>query len=218
MGLGIDVLHSTGSLEDGLVDGHAVSSHDQGVLVDSAVGGVASLDGSGVQLSQVGLVQQVGQVDHQALLAPVGDQTLGTFHDQVGSSIAFDSGVDLVVAVSVGQVLNGDLDAGVSLELGHQSIDGLLVAPTTDGVGPQGDFSSSSGSLGSSFGSSSLGSGSLGFSGLLFGLLNGAGSQGHNHDQSQQKCDKLLHKSHSPHLIFSACPKVRNIASIANIT
>jgi len=194
VGVLVDVLHSVGSLEDGLVDGHAVSGHDQGILISGVVVGEAGGQSSSVDLLLVGVVEQVSDVDQLALGAPVGDQTLGSFHDQVGSGVALDGGVDLVVAVGVGQVLNGDLDAGSGLEVSHQSINSLLVAPTTDGVGPQGNLGSSSGSSFGSGLSCTLGSGSSSSCSSLCGLLgHGAGAQAHDHDHCQQNSKQFLH-------------------------
>ena len=189
-GLFVQVLQSAGSLEDIAVDGHAVGDHADGQLVQLAVGaGAGSNDG----LIGAG-GNDVLQVDQQALGAPVGDQTLGTFHDDVGSLVAFDGGVDLVVTVGVVQVLDLDSDVGVdSVEIGDQLSDGSLIDPLADGVGPQGDLhGSGAGGLGlhGILCHGGLGLGSLG----LFGsLLDGAGSQGQNHDQSQQHCQNLLH-------------------------
>ena len=190
VGLGVQVLHSTGSLEDGLVDGHAVSSHDQGVLVGLAVSGNAGSVSSGVQLSDVGVVDQVGHVDHQTLGAPVSDQTLGAFHDQVGSSAALDGGVDLVVTIGVVQVLDGNLDALVgSLKGSDHGIDVLLNAPVADGVGPQSDLGGGCSRLVALV--SRLGG---------LSLADGASAQAQDHDQSQQHSDKLLHNV-PPHFL-----------------
>ena len=63
-----------------------------------------SSNGGGIDLSLVGRVEHVAQVDHVALCAPLDRQTLGAFHDHVGSLVRRDRGVDLVVAVAaVGQ-------------------------------------------------------------------------------------------------------------------
>ena len=195
MGVLVDVLHCVGSLKDGLVDGHAVGGHNQRILVSGAVVCEAGGQSGGVDFALVGVVEQVSDVYHLALGAPVGNQTLGSFHNQVGGGVAFDSGVDLVVAIGVGQVLNGDLDAGSGLEAGHQLVNGFLVAPATDGVGPQGDFGSGSGcggfgsSVGSSFGSGGSGSGSSG----RLGGLHGAGTHRQHHDEGQCHSDQLFH-------------------------
>ena len=147
VGLLVQVLQSTGFLEDIPVDGHAVGDHANGHLVNFAVGA-----GAGAQDTGVGVFgNDVGQVDHQTLGAPVGDQTLGAFHDDVGSLAAFDGGVDLIVAVGVVQVFNLDLDFGVrSVEIIQQSGDGCFVNPLADGVGPQGDLGDISGAGGES--------------------------------------------------------------------
>ena len=195
MGVLVDVLHSVCSLKNGLVDGHAVSGHNQGILVSGVVVSEAGSQRGSVDFLLVGVVKQVSDVDHLALGAPVGNQTLGSFHDQVGSLVALDGGVDLVVAVSVGQVFNVDLDAGSGLEVSHQLVNGLLLAPAADGIGPQGDFgsSSSSGSFGSSLGSG-LSGGRSGSCGGLCGLLgHGAGAQAQNHDGCQQNSKQFLH-------------------------
>ena len=193
VGLSVHILPCAGLLEDGLVDGHAVSGHAQGVLVVSATAIVTgSLNGS-VDVS-LGLVSpQVSQVDHLALGAPVGDQTLGSFHDDVGSGVALDGGVDLVVAISVGQVLDLDGDVGISgIELRQQLVDDLLLAPVANGVSPQADLHGSSlrsgGSSGFGGGGSRGGGRSRGLS-----LLHGAGAQRQHHDHSQCQSNQLFH-------------------------
>ena len=165
VGLFVQVLQSAGFLEHVPVDGHAVSHHAHGHLVNLTVGAGAgrnnSLIGSGGDA--------VGQVDHQTLGAPVGDQTLGAFHDDVGSLVAFDGGVDLVVAVGIVQILNVDLDFGMSsVEIIQQCGNGGFVHPLADGVGPQGDF------------------------GDLVGA-DGDGAQAHHHDDGQQDSNQLFH-------------------------
>ena len=137
VGFFVQVLQSTGLFKHIPVDGHAVGDHAHGHLVNFAVGA-----GAGAQHAGVGAFgNDIGQVDHQALGAPVGDQTLRSFHNDVGSLAAFDGGVDLVVAVGVVQILNVDLDFGMScVEIIQQSGNGGFVDPLADGVGPQGDF------------------------------------------------------------------------------
>ena len=191
VGVQVHILQGAGLLKGVLVDGHAVSGHDQGILVDSALAGHAGGQSGGIDLGLVGVVQQVGQVHHVALGAPVGNQTLGTFHDQVGSLAGGDGGVDLVVAVSVGQVFHGDLDAGLGLESVGQFLDGVLIAPAADGVGPEGD----AGGVRSGFLSISALSGSG-----LFLLGTAAGGQRKDHRKSQsnrKKSSHLLHVSSS---------------------
>ena len=194
MGILIDVLHCTGLLEDGLVDGHAVSGHAQGVLV---VGTAFSLTSGGNRSIGVGQDiggPQVAQVNHLTLGAPVGDQALGSFHNQIRSGIAFDGSIDLVVSILVGQVFHGNLDVGISgIELGEQALNSSLIAPLANGVGPQADFGGSGRSLGGSLRSGSLGSGRGRSGGGGFSLLHGAGSHAQNQDHSQSQSNQFLH-------------------------
>ena len=148
--ISINVLVCAHFLDLGHVHGHAVCGHAQGVLV--VVTGVVLAGGLhrlvDVLLGVVG--PQVVQRSHNALGAPVGDQTLGTFHDQVGCAAALDGGVDLVIAVGVVQILHGDLDVGVlGIEAGDQLLHGLILAPAADGVGPQLDACTGAGGAGS---------------------------------------------------------------------
>ena len=83
-------------------------------------------------------VHRVVQRGHDALRAPVGHQTLGSFHDEVGCAAALDGGVDLIVAVGIVQILDGHLDVRVlCIEAGDQLLHGLVLAPAADGVCPQ---------------------------------------------------------------------------------
>src|SRR5699024_1734049 len=149
-GLLIDVLQSAGLLEQLVVDGHVVGGHAHGVLIVLAVGALAGVHNSLAGLADVsgGLFgPQVAQVNHQALGAPVGYQTLGTLEDDIGGVLGFDGGGNLIVAVGVVQVLHVDLDVGVLLvELGDEAVHSLLFLPGADGVGPQGDLGGSAGS------------------------------------------------------------------------
>ena len=191
VGVLVDVLVGAGLDKGGVVDRHAVGGHDDGVLVGLAVFGEARGESGGVDLGLVGIIEHVADVDHVAVGAPVGDETLGAFHDQVGSLLGGDGGVDLVVAVGVGQELDLDLDAGLGGEGVGQSLDDFFVAPVADGVGPKGDL----GRLGGSgFGGSGLGGSSLG--GLLGGGRSGllsAGGQREDHHEREEQCKNLLH-------------------------
>ena len=112
-----------------------------------------------------------------------GDQALGAFHDQVRSLTGSDGGVDLIVTGGVVQILNVDLNAGLSKESVGQRIDAGLLAPVADGIGPQSDLNG-------------LGSRVFGRSGILgrSRLIAAAAShQRQGHSQTQQKCGELLH-------------------------
>ena len=75
---------------------------NQRILIDRPVGVGAGGHGRGVDFRFVGVVKHVAQVHQIALVAPVGDQALGAFHDQVGRVFRGDGGVNLVIAVGVG--------------------------------------------------------------------------------------------------------------------
>ena len=179
--VGINVLVSAHFLDLGHVHGHAVCGHAQGVLVV-----VALLVAAGrlnrcvdVLLSVVG--PQVVQRSHNALGAPVGHQTLGAFHDQIGCAAALDGGVHLIVAVGVVQILHGHLDIGVlCVEAGDQVLDGVVVAPAADGVCPQLDACAGAGSTassrGSGGGSSSAAGGGTAAGGQCAGSAQNTGS------------------------------------------
>ena len=160
MVLGIDILHSTGSLKHGLVDGHAVRGHAERELVVSAGGILAGGLNAGADVGLLVVGPQVAQIGHQALGAPVGNQTLGSFHDDVRCAAALDSGVDLVVAVGVVEVLDGDVDVRIlGIEVCQQRINGRGIAPLADGVGPQRNVSSLTGIGGGLRGSGLAGGG-----------------------------------------------------------
>ena len=194
MGIQIQVLISARLLEGVEVDGHAVGGHDQRILINRAVGVGAGLHDAlvhGVDLGHVGVVKHVAQIHHVAVGAPVGDQALGTFHDQVGRAAGGQGGVDLVVAVGVGQVIHLDGDAGLGGEGVGQGLDGGLIAPLADGIGPQGDLAGPGGSR--------RGLRGLGVVLLLGGLgvlvviallvaVASAGNQSHDHGHGQQQC------------------------------
>jgi len=136
--VGINVLVSAHFLDLGHVHGHAVCGHAQGILIVVAgsvlAGGLNGL--VDVLLSIVG--PQVVQRSHNALCAPVCNQTLGTFHDQIRCAAALDGGVHLIVAVGVVQILHSDLDVRIlCVEAGNQTLNGVVVAPAADGVCPQ---------------------------------------------------------------------------------
>ena len=134
--LQVDVLQRVGRLKDVLVDGHAVRGHADRQLENLAVGA-----GAGAGDAFIGaLGDEIAQIEHQALGAPVGDQTLGPFHDDVGSLAALNSGVDLVVAVGVVEILDLYGDLGMDLiERVDEALDRSLVGPLADGIGPQRD-------------------------------------------------------------------------------
>ena len=136
--VGIDVLVSAHFLDLGHVHGHAVCGHAQGVLVVVA-GGILAGRLNGLVDVLLGIVgPQVVQRSHDALCAPVCNQTLGTFHDQVGCAAALDGGVHLIVAVGVVQILHSDLDIRIlGVEAGNEVLNGLVIAPAADGVCPQ---------------------------------------------------------------------------------
>ena len=103
-GVGFQVQELVGArfLESVQVDGHAVGRDNQGILIDGAVGVGAGGHGRRVDFGLVRIVEHVAQVHQIALVAPVGHQALGAFHDQVGGVFRGDGGVDLVIAVGVG--------------------------------------------------------------------------------------------------------------------
>ena len=151
--VGINILVCAHFLDLGHVDGHAVCGHAQGILV--VVTGLVLAGGLDrcvdILLGIVG--PQIVQGSHDALLAPVCDQTLRAFHDQVGCAAALDGGVDLVVAVGVVQILDGDLDIRIlCVEAGDQLLHSLILAPAADGVCPQLDACTGRSGAGSSCG------------------------------------------------------------------
>ena len=164
VGVFVHVLHGVGSLKHGLVDGHAVGGHAEGILIISTVAALAGGLNAGADVGLLLVGPQVAQVGHQALGAPVSNQTLGTFHDEVGCGAALDGGVDLVVAVGVVEILDGHVDVRIlGVEVSQQLVDGIGITPLADGVGPQGDVSSlAGGAIGGFCGSSLRGSGLCG--------------------------------------------------------
>ena len=176
--LQIHILESAGLLKGVLVDGHAVSGHNQRILIHSAVGVGAGLHDTlvdAVDLGQVGLVKHVLQVHHVAVGAPVGDQALGTLHNQVGGALGGDGGVHAVVAGGVVQILHLDGHAGLGGEGVGQLLDLVLILPVADGVGPQGDLRRAGG--GGVTGSGLAAAGGLAASGLTArGRIAGGGS------------------------------------------
>ena len=197
--VGIDVLICADFLDLGHVDGHAVCSHAQGILVVVASVILAGgLDGRvDVLLGIVG--PQIVQGSHDALLAPVGDQTLRTFHDQVGCAAALDGGVHLIVAVGVVQILDGDLDVGVlCVEAGDQLLHSLVLAPATDGVCPQLDARTGRTCGGSGSGRSCRagGSGGTAACGQSTGCAEDAGGL-----QEGAARDTVFHNEFSLHII-----------------
>ena len=203
MVLGIDILHRAGSLKHGLVDGHAVGGHAEGELIVSTGGILAGALHAGADVSLLVIGPQVAQIDHQTLGAPVGNQTLGTFHNEVRGRAALDGGVDLIVTVGVVQILNSHMDVGVlGVEVRQQSVNRLGITPLADGVGPQGDVSSLTGLRS---GGSLAGSGGRGaFSGrgrCAGGSAAAANQQAGSHTGSQNSGYLLLH-SGSPSFAF----------------
>lgn len=73
-----------------------------------------------------------------------------------GAFAALDSGVDLVVAVGVVEVLDGDVDVRILGVEVCQRINGLGIAPLADGVGPQRNVSDLTGIGGGLRGAASL--------------------------------------------------------------
>ena len=185
MGLGVDVLVGAGGDERIIVDGHAVRGHNEGVLIAGAVRGEAGRDAGRIDFGLVGGVPHVGEIDHVALRAPVGNETFRPFHDEVGSGAAFERGVDLVVAVGVVEIFHGDGDAGVRrLERGDEGIDGVSIAPAADRVGPERDVDGFRSGSGVSLSRCGVGSGCSGLA---------AGAQGKYHAQREQHCEQFLH-------------------------
>ena len=202
--IGVEILVSAHFLDLGHVDGHAVCGHAQGVLVVVALVVVASgVDGLvNVLLGVVG--PQIVQRSHDTLCAPVGHQTLGTFHDEVGCAAALDGGVHLVVAVGVVQILNGHFNVRIlCVEAGDELLHGLVLAPAADGICPQLDACAGC-RAGSGSGSSSR-SCRAGRSGLA-----AAGSQrtrcAHNTNGLQEGATRngVLHNKFSLPIIISA--------------
>ena len=93
MGVNVDILVCAGSDKSVIVDRHAVGGHDEGILVAGAVRVEAGRDASRVDLCLIGVVPHIGQIDHVALRAPVGDETLRSFHDEVGSGAYDEHGI-----------------------------------------------------------------------------------------------------------------------------
>ena len=193
----IDVLIGTSRLEGVQVDGHAVGGHAHGILIHLALsvdaGGQSGLD----QLALVGIVQHVGKVHHVAVGAPVGNQTLRPFQNQVGRVAGGEGGVDLVIAVGIGQIVHLDGNAGLGSEGVSQCLDVGLFAPAAYGVDPQGDLTGPGGLGGSGVGSlvvlSGFGAGSgIGIAGGRVVLVASAGNQSHGHDHGKQQCKQLL--------------------------
>ena len=198
--LGIDILHSTGSLKHGLVDGHAVRGHAERELVVSAGGILAGGLNAGADVGLLVVGPQVAQIGHQALGAPVGNQTLGSFHDDVRCAAALDSGVDLVVAVGVVEVLDGDVDVRIlGIEVCQQRINGRGIAPLADGVGPQRNVSSLTGIGGGLRGSGLAGGGRGALSRRGRGRCAGSGAAAGDehagcHAGGQDRGNLLLHR------------------------
>ena len=134
------ILVSAGCLESIVVDSHAVSRHNNRILIAGTVSGEAGGNTGGIDLSEVFLIPEVSQVYHVAFGTPVCNQTLGAFHDEVRSSAAFESGVDLVVAVGVVKILNSDFDAGGGFKICHQGFNCFRIAPFADRIRPEGDL------------------------------------------------------------------------------
>ena len=173
VGVQIEILIGADGLEAIKVDGHAVGGHAEGIFIAGALLVEAGGLNDGKDLCLVAVVPQIGYVDHIALGAPVGDQTLGTFHDEVGRGLALNGSVDLIVAVGVGQVLNRDLDAGIGgLKAGDQLVNDFGVAPAADGIGPQGESD-------------------------VLRVSGGAAKERKDHAQGQNECEKLFHVSTS---------------------
>ena len=189
----VDVLQGACLLKHFLVDGHGVGGHAQGVLIVVAVGPLAGADHVFAGGGDVGhrlIGPQVVQGQHLALGAPVGDQALGAFHDDVGGGAGLDGGGDLVVTVGVVQVLHGDADLGVGfVELGDEAVHGSGVAEAADGVGPQGDGGGIAGGGGGSTGIS--GGGAVGRG--AGGGAAASGQQAYGHTGRQQHGKLLLH-------------------------
>ena len=198
--IGVDVLVCAHFLDLGHVDGHAVCRHAQGVLVVVALVVVAGgVDGLvDVLLGIIG--PQVVQRGHDALRAPVGHQTLGAFHDEVGCAAALDGGVDLIVAVGIVQILDGHLDVRIlCVEAGDQLLHGLVLAPAADGVCPQLD--ACAGGCGGSSGRSC----SAGGSGLTAAGSQSTGcAQSANGLQEGATRDNILHNEFSLPIISAA--------------
>ena len=159
--------------------------HDEGVLIAGAVSGEAGSNAGSVHFGLIGGVPHIGEVDHVALCAPVCDETLRSFHDEVGSGAAFESGVDLIVAVGVVEVFNGDSDAGVCiLERCDERVDGVGIAPAAYRVGPERDVHRLCRGCGVGLSGCGVGSGSGGLA---------AGAQCEHHAQRKQHCKQFLH-------------------------
>ena len=190
VGVDVNILVGTGGHECVIVDRHAVGGHDQRILIARAVRVEAGRDAGRVDLGLIGVVPHIGQIDHVALRAPVGDETLRSFHDEVGSGAALECGVDLIVAVGIVEILNSDGDAGVGgLKRGDERIDGVGIAPAAYRVCPEGDADRLSGAL--LRGSGGVGLRGRGVGGGCGGLA--AGAQCEHHAQCKQHCEQFLH-------------------------
>ena len=179
--------------------------HDQRILVNGTVGGGAGGQAGGEDLLAVCVVQHILQIDHVTGGAPVGNQTLGAFQNQVGSLPGGEGGVDLVIAVGVSQVLDLDLDTGLSGEGVGQLGDFGLIAPVAYGVGPQLDGHVGLGGIGG-LGLGGLGGvvGGFGVAGLgVVGGLGSTGCQAQDHHHNQDDGKQFLHGI-PPHIVCFA--------------
>ncbi len=196
-GLQVQVLVSASFLKGVQVHRHAVGGHNQGILVDSAVRSGAGGQNGFLDLLLVGVVQHILEVHHVAVGAPVGNQTLRAFHNQVGGVAAGDGSVHLVVAIGVGQVLNLDCDAGLGGEGVGELLNLGLLAPVADGIGPQGDGAAVSGGGVRSGGRGGVirgGRRRRGVGGRAAGCHAGHHKDGHKHGKNALN----LHRIHPP--------------------
>ena len=192
----IHVLVSAGFFKSVQVDGHTVGGHAHGVLVHLAGGVDAGGEGGFNQLALVGVVQHVGQIHHVAVGAPVGDQTLRPFQNQVRRFAGREGGVDLVIAIGISQVLNLNRNIGFSGEGIGQFLDLGLVTPSANGVHPQADLGGA-GRVGRRLrigGLVLIGGGAGGGIGGRGGrvVLVAAGNKSNGHDHCQYECKYFL--------------------------
>ena len=173
----VDVLERARGFKVVVVDDHAVGGHAQGIFVIDAFAVFAGRfhGGAGGDDVILGVRPQIGDVQHLASGAPVGNQAFGAFHHDVGGGLGFDGGGHLVVAGGVVQILHLHLDFGMhGVEVGDDAVHGFFIAPAADGVGPQGDFH-----------------------------VLGHGEGGDHEHHAQEQSEQLLHGLRSSFIIWS---------------
>ena len=136
--LQIHILVGAGVDECGVVDGHALHIHGQGIDVAGAVRGKAGALADVVDLLLVGVVPEIGQIHQHTLSAPYLHQLFRPRQQHVRRLTAVHGGAQLAVAGGLVQTLYRYMDVGIQrVELPYQLFHGGFVAPVSCGICPQ---------------------------------------------------------------------------------